>query len=928
MTKIGDWLWSEQHNQACRVLDIQQAWGVMSYRVWLPEPDRVLVLPASAVRSLGEAGRLSGDSICYIAAAARVADALAEDVLLAPIGAMVTPLPHQLRALARVMAGDNIRFLLADEVGLGKTIEAGLILRELKLRGLVQRALVIAPRGLVTQWVSEMQTHFGEEFRLLVPGEFSAYRRFSREENLWRVYDQVVCPLDSVKPIDGRRGWSREQVAAYNRERFDDLITAGWDLVIIDEAHRLGGSTDLVARYRLGQGLAEATPYLLLLSATPHQGKTDAFHRLIALLDPAAFPDVGSVTRERVRPYVIRTAKRRAVNAQGEPLFQPRQTQLVTVEWSGRHQHQQQLYEAVSEYVRAGYNQALREKKSYIGFLMILMQRLVTSSTRAIRTTLERRLEALRAPVEQLSLAAAIPDEEWADLDGQEQLDALLSTQVAALRNERAEVELLLNAARRIEAAGPDAKAEALLDWIYTLQREESDPDLKLLIFTEFVPTQEMLRDFLTERGFNVVCLNGSMDMAERQRVQAAFAREARILISTDAGGEGLNLQFCHVVVNYDIPWNPMRLEQRIGRVDRIGQRHTVRALNFLLAETVEHRVREVIEEKLAVILEEFGVDKTSDVLDSAQAGKIFDDLYVDALLQPGTLDERAERALRQVREHAEAAYATRSLLGADEPVDPGEAHRLIEHPLPHWVERMTVAYLRAHGGAAEQRGATWMLRWPDGARTPEAVFDIQEAAQLPTALHVTLEDPRVREIAGRLAPFAPGQPIPILALPELPTSVQGIWSLWHVRIDTSAGLRQRTVPLFLHDNDRVFLPTARRIWDELLAHSIEPRGHLARNEGAVAWTRAQRAAAEQTRPVYEELLRTWNEQRNRNRAKAEYTFDARRRAIERIGLVTVRQHRLAQLDQEIAAWRQQFAADTEVRPELVPLLLIRVEGG
>ncbi len=928
MAQIGDWLWSEQHQQACRVIDIQQAWGMTSYRVWLPEPDRVLVLPATAVRNVGEAGRLGGDAIGYIAAAARVTDALADDVLLAPIGATVTPLPHQLRTLARAIAGDNTRFLLADEVGLGKTIEAGLILRELKLRGLVRRALVIAPRGLATQWVAEMQTHFGEEFRLVVPSEFNAYRRFSRAENLWRLYDQVVCPLDSVKPIDSRRGWSREQVTEYNRERFDDLITAGWDLVIIDEAHRLAGSTELIARYRLGQGLAEATPYLLLLSATPHQGKTDAFHRLIALLDRAAFPDVGSVTRERVRPYVIRTAKRRAVNAQGDPLFQPRQTQLVTVEWSQHHHRQQQLYEAVSEYVREGYNQAMREKKSYIGFLMILMQRLITSSTRAIRTTLERRLEVLRAPVEQLLLAAAIPDEEWADLDGQEQLDALLGTQLTALRNECSEVELLLRTAEQIEAAGPDAKAEALLDWIYTLQREEGDADLKLLIFTEFVPTQEMLSDFLTERGFSVVCLNGSMDMAERQRVQTAFARDARILISTDAGGEGLNLQFCHVVVNYDIPWNPMRLEQRIGRVDRIGQRHIVRALNFLLAETVEYRVREVIEAKLAVILEEFGVDKTSDVLDSAQAGQIFDDLYVDALLQPGALDKRAEQVLRQVHEQAEAAYSTRSLLSADEPIDPGEARRLIEHPLPHWVEHMTTAYLRAHGGAAEQHGLTWTLRWPDGAQTREAVFGVQEAALLPTAQHVTLEDPRVREIAGKLAPFAAGQPIPVLVLRELPGSVRGIWSLWTVRIDTSVGRRQRTVPLFLHDNGRVFLPTARRIWDDLLSTTIVPRGYLPSDEVGQAWARVQPAAEEQTMPVYEELVRAWSAQQARSREKAEYTFAARRCAIERIGLASVRQHRLALLEEDAASWCRQFAADAAVLPELVPLLLIRVEGG
>ena len=200
--------------------------------------------------------------------------------------------------------------------------------------------------------------------------------------------------MDSVKPLEGRRGWSREEVAEYNRERFEDLVTAGWDLVVVDEAHRLGGSSDQVARYRLGKGLVEAAPYLLLLSATPHQGKTDAFHRLVALLDPAAFPDPVSVNKERVQPYVIRTAKRRAIDANGEQLFKPRNTRLVPVGWSERHRQQRQLYEAVTEYVRMGYNQALREKKSYVGFLMILMQRLVTSSTRAIRTTLERRLAA------------------------------------------------------------------------------------------------------------------------------------------------------------------------------------------------------------------------------------------------------------------------------------------------------------------------------------------------------------------------------------------------------------------------------------------------------------------------------------------------------------------------------------------------------
>jgi hypothetical protein len=195
--------------------------------------------------------------------------------------------------------------------------------------------------------------------------------------------------MDSVKPLDKRRGWSAAQLSEYNRERFEDLVSAGWDLVIVDEAHRLGGSTDQVARFKLGQGLAEAAPYLLLLSATPHQGKTDAFHRLVSLIDAEAFPDIGSVTRERVEPHVIRTEKRLAIDAEGKPLFKPRRTQLVAVSWEERHRSQQVLYEAVTEYVREGYNQAMREKRSAIGFLMILMQRLVVSSTRAIRSTLE-----------------------------------------------------------------------------------------------------------------------------------------------------------------------------------------------------------------------------------------------------------------------------------------------------------------------------------------------------------------------------------------------------------------------------------------------------------------------------------------------------------------------------------------------------------
>ena len=925
---INNWYFSPDHGQLCQVVESQTLWGETTCRVWLPGCDSVVRVPASRLTSLEDSGTGTADGIAYVASAARVADALTQDVLLAPIESSVIPLPHQIWALSRAIAGDRVRYLLADEVGLGKTIEAGLILRELKLRGLVKRVLVIAPKGLVTQWVAEMRTHFNEDFRLLIPSDFLAYRRIAREDNIWQSHPQVVCPMDSVKPMESRRGWSAKQVAEYNQERFEDLVSAGWDMVIVDEAHRLGGSTDQVARFKLGQGLSEAAPYFLLLSATPHQGKTDAFHRLLSLIDAQAFPDVGSVTRDRVQPYVIRTEKRRAITAEGKPLFKPRKTELVPVSWGEAHQDQRLLYEAVTEYVREGYNQAMREKRSYIGFLMILMQRLVVSSTSAIRTTLERRLEVLEAPQEQLTLFPMYSDDDWADLDGQEQIETLLTTRLKALKNERAEVKLLLEAATRCEQAGPDAKAEALLDWLYRLQADEGDPELKVLVFTEFVPTQQMLQQFLTERGFPVVCLNGSMDMDERKKVQDAFAEDARILISTDAGGEGLNLQFCHVVINYDIPWNPMRLEQRIGRVDRIGQTHVVRAVNFVFEDSVEHRVREVLEEKLAVIFEEFGIDKTGDVLDSAQAGQIFDDLYVEAILNPDDVDTSVDKVITRLQEQVRDTQASSSVLGANEELEPSEAQRLMAHPLPHWVERMTVSYLKAHGGKAERKRRTWNLTWPNGEKLSGIVFSGKEADQTPTARHLTLEDSRIRGLAMRLPRFAPGQPISIVTIPGISDEITGLWSLWRIGIATMDWNCHRIMPLFVGDGGKIFTPTARHLWDQLLSATPNVQGHLDMDESREAFDRLAEIAEEHGKFIYDELVQEHRSRLTREKEKGEYAIKARRKIIERVGLPQVRDHRLALLQQEELAWRDELERKARVYPEMVPLLVIRVEGG
>ncbi len=948
------WQYSTIHKSACKVIEEQTLWGQTVCRVWLPNQDAVVRVPRSALQALNLSLRpeIEDHRIGYIAAAAKVAEVLeggssASDghVLLAPMESNVIPLPHQIHALSKAVSSDRVRYLLADEVGLGKTIEAGLIMRELKLRGLVRRTLVVAPKGLATQWVAEMQTHFNEQFRLVLGDDIGTLQRLApgseSGNSLWSMFDQVIVSLDSVKPMEKRRGWSAERVGEYNRSRYEELITAGWDLVIVDEAHRLGGSTDQVARHRLGQGLAEAAPYVLLLSATPHQGKSDAFHRLMTVLDKEAFPDLESVSRERVMPYVIRTEKRKAVDADNKPLFKPRRTQLIAVPWEPRHHLQQSLYEAVTEYVREGYNQAIRNKKRHIGFLMILMQRLVVSSTRAIRFTLERRLEILKDGERQTILRLeeySSGSDEYYDIDGQELLDELLTSKVSALQNEALFVETLLEAARRCEESGPDAKAEALIEWIYQLQSDENDSELKVLLFTEFVQTQEMLKQFLGDRGITVVTLNGSMSMDERKRVQDAFCRRARVLVSTDAGGEGLNLQFCHVVINYDMPWNPMRVEQRIGRVDRIGQTKVVRAINFVLEESVEFRVLEVLEKKLAVIFQEFGIDKTGDVLDSAAAGELFDELFTSAVLDPEGVELAVEQGVERLRNEIIDVRNASVLYGISDEPDLQAAERLRSHPLPHWLEKMTVDYLHAHGGKATQKRTGWELIWPDGEIAHRCVFSSRDAQKNPDTLLLNLENNRLRGLVIKLPHSTAAQPIPCVSLSGLPPTISGFWALFEIRLQAGmhqkGGLiriplvRHRYIAVFLSEEGAVFMPTARHIWDSLQSEELDVLAAMDSDESITMYNRLLQVCEEEGKELFDALQQEHQSAVAREEERGAVAFSARRRAIERAGLPEVRHYRTTQCDVAETDWRKELESARQIVPEIRPLLLMRIMKG
>ncbi len=929
--KPGDWAYCSHHREHCRIVAVEPLWGKMYFRVWLTNSDTVVRVPEDQVIPLFEAEKVSQSHLTYISSAARVADAVAHDTILAPMEATVIPLPHQINALKKAVSRNRIRYLLADEVGLGKTIEAGLILRELKLRGLVKRVIVLAPKGLVTQWVAEMKTHFNEDFTLLIPGDFSAIRQIFKSDNIWMEHNQVVCPVDSVKPMEKRKGWSANRIAEYNRDRFEDLITAGWDLVIVDEAHRLGGATEQVARYKLGKSLSLASPYLLLLTATPHQGKTDAFHRLISLLDDRAFPDIASISRERITPYVIRTEKRRAIDAKGLPLFQPRETRFIAVAWEERHVKQALLYEQVTDYVRRGYNQAIKEKKGYIGFLMILMQRLVSSSTQAIRTTLERRLNALTTSQEQIPLDQLSLFEDLEDLDAQEQLETLFNTRIRALKNEKAEVKALLEEARATEAGGTDAKAEALLAHLYALMQKEGDPHLKILIFTEFIPTQEMLAEFLVERGFPCARLNGSMGLLERQQAQTAFAGDKQMLISTDAGGEGLNLQFCHVVINYDLPWNPMRIEQRIGRVDRIGQIHPVKAFNFIFENTVEFRVREVLEEKLETILVEFGVDKTGDVLDSVQAGALFDDLYMETLIQPDDWKTKLETVVDQVRRSALDVRESMALFSPEDPLDPSAAEKLLSHPLPFWVEKMTLSYLGAYGGRVEESAkfpdGKWNLTWPDGETMEGVFFALRENMWQTKGKYLSLENSRIRGLSLNLPRFVPGQPIPYVIQPGLSKDIAGFWSLWSISLETAQWDQRKILALFVHEDGRNLVPTANYLWDLMISETPSMVTHLEGNEAASVFHRMRKIAEKNGKPLFEDLVRRHQDRMAEEREKAAYSFESRRRAIDNLGLPEVRDYRLSKLELEAGEFHREMKKREQVQPDLTPLIIVHVQG-
>lgn len=890
MLSVGDFVFDTIEKANVQVLEKIEAWGYTSYKVFNPATGRVYKANEEQLSSTGSTMQYDENYLRYVTLLSKIKNETAGG-FLSSLASGIIPLPHQLHVLNRAMETNNIRYILADEVGLGKTIEAGMIIRELKSRGLVSRILVVCPTGLVTQWANEMQEKFHEKFQVILPSDYDTIRRLTNSDDVYGQFDQVISPMDSIKPIEKHAGWSEEKVEKYNEERIYSIINSGWDLIIIDEAHRVAGSSGEVARYKLGNLLAQASPYLLLLSATPHNGKTEPFLRLIRLLDADAFPNAKSIVREQVAPFLIRTEKREAIDNNGNLLFKNRITHLVTISWDERNNLQRELYEMVSSYVAKTYNKALRNRKKNMCliFLLIIMQRMVTSSTAAIRQSLERRLNVL---LEQRTCVGNLREEDLDELNIEDGVEDALEAISLDMELEIEELKQIISLAKQAQFQNQDAKVEPLLNEIDAILSENRTQ--KVIIFTEFVATQTYLQELLVNRGYTVTILNGGMSIDERNAAMQEFKTSTSIFISTDAGGEGLNLQFANIIINYDLPWNPMKIEQRCGRVDRIGQQRDVHIYNFIVGETVENRVREVLEEKLSVILKEMGVDKYSDVLDSEVAECDFTDVYMRSIGHTSQVEKNLYPVEEEMKQQLTNAQKYKDVIREEK-----DLTKLVGTESNFDID------------SALRTMLTYYECWQ--GHDPRLIDRISIADEEITQ-HLKTE-----LVQDRTAPLMSIQ------IDNFPNE-DGYFMLWELSISEKES-EKRILPIFVN-SAMILRPMAgKRIMDVFLDGNSKLRVSSAPNVDAEIYSKLEKSCMDFAYDTFVELKEKQMQQNEESFKKYMYALELRQEAAEHIGIENIRRSRLQKLQKEKANIEAQHRKGSQVYPDFRLIMMARLEA-
>jgi len=584
-----------------------------------------------------ETTTFSGDGEAFFLGieAHRIRSAYQFDPLYAVNVSQVDPLPHQIEAVYHyILRNPRIRFLLADDPGAGKTIMAGLLLKELKYRGLVQRVLIVVPGHLCDQWLREMRDRFGERFMVVNRNVMNA----TWGRNIWEEEPQLIASLDFAKQDD---------VLA-------SMGSAQWDMVIVDEAHKMaayryGKKIQKTGRYRLGEVLSERSRALLFLTATPHRGDPENFRLLLDLLEPGLFATTEMVAKSVQRkenPLFLRRLKEDLKTFDGVPIFPPRHVQTVQYQLND---DEMRLYNAVTKYVERDYNKALQKDKRNVAFALLILQRRMASSVRAVRRSLERRkrrLEELLKRGEWLAEGRELDEEALEDSPEKERLkkeEELVERLTAAETREELQGEIdllggLIRLAKEAERHNVETKLQKLREVLQARTLRQTGE--KLLIFTEARDTLDYLAEKLREWGYKVVTLHGGMNLDARIQAEHDFRDKAQIMVSTEAGGEGINLQFCSLMVNYDIPWNPNRLEQRMGRIHRYGQAKEVYIYNLVAFNTREGRVMQAIFRKLERIREDYGSDRVFDIIGNVLPGANLKELIVQAIARRRTLEE------------------------------------------------------------------------------------------------------------------------------------------------------------------------------------------------------------------------------------------------------------------------------------------------
>ena len=617
---------------------------------------------------------------------ARIRLAYAHDQQFAVSISGIRTLPHQIEAVYQAMLPQpRLRFLLADDPGAGKTIMAGLLIKELKLREAIERILILCPAPLTIQWQDEMLRWFGEPFDIV----FAAVDQ-QQLTNPWQRSSQIIASIDYAKQEGVReRVWQQR-----------------WDMVIIDEAHKCSARTAsgghnresrvvTTKRYDLAWRLTSQADHVLLLTATPHHGDEDKFAHFLRLIDPDLFPEPHRLGKQAAEirqnvfrlgknsPWCLRRLKEDLRDANGKRLFPDRHSKTVTFRLNS---DEYNLYKSVTAYINEFIPQQTGQKRSSAALTRTVLQRRLVSSTCAIHESLKRRLKKQEDLLEELkgltpaqrakrlaALQGRFPDAEQDEDDLDEALrDQLVDEYTAAkgleqLRAEISALRELVEQARKVRENAGDSKLAALKKCLDEAQfLDLKDGRGKLLVFTEHRDTLRYVREHLERWGFSTCEIHGGMNPHERKRAQEIFRTAAQICVATEAAGEGINLQFCHLMINYDLPWNPTRLEQRLGRIHRIGQERDVYVFNFVATESedgqpvVEGRILHRLLEKLEQMKESLEgrvFDVIGEVLSLNDVN--LPDMLREAAYDPRRLDEYLDQIDRidpaKLKEYEEA---------------------------------------------------------------------------------------------------------------------------------------------------------------------------------------------------------------------------------------------------------------------------------